>query len=208
MLSCDGMPAAGRCQPDEPLTAWGGKPVTASNEKRRKRYAGDPEHREHRLACSRASYAAHKEKRSEYMRAYYLAHRDEIIARMRSNERPASSNRRIPGSRAQADSSVCMGYRLRTTRPCSRGRAAPARSASDPGYRCAWIIATSPAGCAACSVATATRRSVSCGTIRAWRRRRAPISGRPRVLRAAVARAAPAPLAAPTRRSARPPGAL
>src|SRR5262245_1258931 len=83
MLSCDGMPAAGRCQPDEPLTAWDGKPVTASNEKKRKRYAEDPEYREERLARSRASYAAHKEKRSAYMRAYYLAHRDEIIARTR-----------------------------------------------------------------------------------------------------------------------------
>src|SRR5262245_30268665 len=103
------------------------------------------------------------------------------------NEPPAPSNRRIPGSRAQADSSGCMEYRLRITRPCSRGRAAPARSASDPGYRCAWIIATSPDGCAVCSVAVATRRSVACGTIRAWRRRRWPISGRPRVLRAAGA---------------------
>jgi hypothetical protein len=57
MPSCGGMPAAGRCQPDEPLIAWGGKPVTASNEKRRKRYAEDPEYREDRLACSRACYA-------------------------------------------------------------------------------------------------------------------------------------------------------
>jgi Recombination endonuclease VII len=57
--------------------------VTASNEKKKKRYAEDPEYREERLACSRASYHAHKEERRAYMRAYYLAHRDEIIARRR-----------------------------------------------------------------------------------------------------------------------------
>src|SRR5262245_21651722 len=84
-LSCDGMPAHGRCQPDEPLTVWGGKPVIPWNEKRKKRYAEDPEYREELRARLRASYQAHKEERRAYMRAYYLAHRDEIIARMRQN---------------------------------------------------------------------------------------------------------------------------
>jgi hypothetical protein len=85
-----GKPASWRCQPDEPLTAWGGKPVTPSNEKRKKRYAEDPEYREHRLGCSRLSYHAHNEERRAYMRAYYLAHRDEIIARRRQ-ERAAGT---------------------------------------------------------------------------------------------------------------------
>ena len=59
MPSC-GKLALGRCQPDEPLTAWGGKAVTAWNEKKKKRYAQDAEYRKYLQACSRAYYHAHK----------------------------------------------------------------------------------------------------------------------------------------------------
>jgi hypothetical protein len=142
--------------------------MTASNEKKKKRYAEDPEYREERLACSRASYHAHKEERRAYMRAYYLAHRDEIIARRRQERAAGIVKPKDPRVARASRLQRVYGISLAGYEACSRGRAARARSASDPGYRCAWIIAMSPDGCAVCSVAVAIRRSVSCGTIRAW----------------------------------------
>jgi hypothetical protein len=182
--------------------------VTAWNEKKKKRYAQEPEYRKYLQACSRAYYHAHKEERCARVRAHYRAHRDEIVARKRQDRAAGIAKPKSPQAARASRLKHQYGISVADYEALFARQGGACAICKRSGLRCAWIIATSPAGCAVCSAAVATRHSVSCGTIRASWRRRGPISGPPRVPRAVGVRAAPARLAARTRRSARLPGAL
>ena len=135
-----------------------------------------------------AENAEYRAKVRAAQRRYRETHKDQIArapaAEMRERRgasRQASARATARGSAGSA-TSRSTGSRSPTTTRCCSGRAAPAPSAGDPATRCASIIATPAARCAACSASSATARSGFATTAPRFCWRRPPTCG-PRAIR-------------------------